>query len=87
MKAQDAARALFGSGVSADNMPSASVPASLFEGGDAGLLDVLLAAKLIPSKSEAAVWRSRAVSWWTIAAWKALPSVCRSPRSKRDTFT
>ena len=52
VKAQDAARALFGSGVSADNMPSASVPASLFEGGDAGLLDVLLAAKLIPSKSE-----------------------------------
>ena len=32
VKAQDAARALFGSGVSADNMPSASVPASLFEG-------------------------------------------------------
>ena len=32
---------------------------------------MLLAAKLIPSKSEAAVWRSRAVSWWTIAAWES----------------
>ena len=52
VKAQNAARALFGAGVSADDMPTAAVPASLFESGDAGLLDVLLAAKLIPSKSE-----------------------------------
>lgn len=52
VKAQDAARALFGAGGSTENAPTAAIAKDLFSDGKAPVLEVLLAAKLIPSKSE-----------------------------------
>ena len=51
-KAQDAARALFSGGVDNENMPTVEISGALFADGEAGVLDVLQAAKLIPSKRE-----------------------------------
>lgn len=51
-KAQEAARALFGAGASSENMPSSSIPASLFSEGEANILDLLYASGLVPSKRE-----------------------------------
>ncbi len=48
-RAAAAAEALFGSGNSMDNVPSASIPESLL---NSKVLDVLIEAKIIPSKSE-----------------------------------
>lgn len=48
-KAAKAAEALFGSGSNMDNVPSASIPESLL---NAKILDVLIEARIIPSKSE-----------------------------------
>ncbi|PKM57473.1 MAG: tyrosine--tRNA ligase, partial [Firmicutes bacterium HGW-Firmicutes-3] len=50
-KALEATKALFGSGVKLDNVPQTQMDISLFETG-MNLLDLLLDAKLIPSKSE-----------------------------------
>ena len=52
VKAQEAARSLFGSGGNSENVPTAAVDRALFADGKALALDVFLAAKLIPSKSE-----------------------------------
>ena len=52
VKAQEAAKALFSAGTESAHMPTAAVPESLFENGSAGLLDIMHAAKLIPSKRE-----------------------------------
>jgi len=48
-KAASAAEALFGSGNNMDNVPSATIPATLI---NSKVLDVLIEAKIIPSKSE-----------------------------------
>ncbi|MCQ2087139.1 MAG: tyrosine--tRNA ligase [Bacilli bacterium] len=48
-KARDAAKALFSGAGDDSNMPTSEIT---IEGDDAGILDVLLAAKLIPSKGE-----------------------------------
>ena len=50
-KAQEASRALFGSGASSENMPSTELPESELEGGMT-ILDIMLRCKLIPSKGE-----------------------------------
>ncbi|MBR2327999.1 MAG: tyrosine--tRNA ligase [Clostridia bacterium] len=51
-KAQAAAKALFGGGAAAE-IPTAVLPAELFADGTAGLLDIMVAAKIAPSKGEA----------------------------------
>ncbi len=51
-KALSAARALFGGGNNLDNMPTESIGAENLTDGSIGLLDAMLIAKLIPSKSE-----------------------------------
>lgn len=51
-KAQAAAKALFGGGSDISNMPSTSVSKDEFADGKVPLLDVMLKAGLIPSKSE-----------------------------------
>lgn len=51
-KAQNSAKALFGSGNDISNMPSTDLPKTDFENGTTGLLDIMLKAGLIPSKGE-----------------------------------
>ena len=51
-KARDTARALFSQNADAKDMPTATVPASAFADGKIGVLDLLLAAGIIPSKGE-----------------------------------
>ena len=53
VKARDAARALFGAGADAAQMPSAELPASELAGGTIRLLDLLVKTGLAPSKGEA----------------------------------
>ncbi len=50
-KAMEATKALFGGGVKLDNVPQTEMDAADFEGG-MNILDMLLAAKLVPTKSE-----------------------------------
>ena len=52
-KAQAAARALFGSGGDKASMPSTELTAEQFEGGQIGVLSLLVACDLAPSKGEA----------------------------------
>ena len=53
-KALDAVRALFGAGADSANIPAFEVPASMFaEDGSASVIDLLVAAGICPSKSEA----------------------------------
>ena len=51
-KAQDAARAIFGGGGVSENMPTTTIDESLFTDGTIGILDLMLACELIPSKGE-----------------------------------
>ncbi len=51
-KAQQTARGLFGGGSDAANMPSTTLMAEALTDGKIGVLDLLMAAKLIPSKRE-----------------------------------
>ncbi len=51
-KAQDAARAIFGGGGVSENMPTTTVDDSIFTDGTVGILDLMLACELIPSKGE-----------------------------------
>lgn len=51
-KAQSSAKALFGSGDNIENMPTFELEASAFTDDAAQILDVMLAAGLIPSKGE-----------------------------------
>ncbi|WP_277668299.1 tyrosine--tRNA ligase [Caproiciproducens galactitolivorans] len=51
-KAQEGARALFGSGENTDNMPSTDLTAADFTNGEIGVLDLLVKTKLAPSKGE-----------------------------------
>lgn len=52
-KAQDAARALFGAGKSAQDMPCTAIDENDFTDGTVTVIDLLLKTKLTPSKSEA----------------------------------
>lgn len=52
-KALNAARSIFGGSGSDENMPTDRLPAELFTDGAIGILDLLVAAKLAPSKREA----------------------------------
>lgn len=52
VKAQDAARSLFGGGADAADMPTTTLDAAALTDGRIGVLDLLMAAKLIPSKRE-----------------------------------
>lgn len=52
VKAQDAARALFGKGSNTDNMPSTDLSQADFADGKIAVLDLLLKLKVIPSKRE-----------------------------------
>ncbi|MGX8702527.1 tyrosine--tRNA ligase [Caproiciproducens sp.] len=52
LKAQEGARALFGSGENTDNMPSTDITAADFSDGEIGVLDLLVLTKLAPSKGE-----------------------------------
>ena len=52
-KAQDAARALFGAGKSAQDMPSTTISEADFTDGAVTVIDLLLKTRLAPSKSEA----------------------------------
>lgn len=52
VKAQDAARALFGKGSNTDNMPSTDLSQADFADGKIAVLDLLLKLKMIPSKRE-----------------------------------
>ena len=53
-KALDTARALFGAGADSANIPAFEVPASMLaEDGSASVIDLLVAAGICPSKSEA----------------------------------
>ena len=52
IKAQEGARALFGSGANTDNMPTTTLSGDDFENGEIAVLDLLLKTKLIPSKGE-----------------------------------
>ena len=51
-RAQETARALFSKSADAKDMPSAAVPASAFTDGKIGVLDLLLAAGVVPSKGK-----------------------------------
>ena len=51
-KAQEGARALFGSGANTDNMPTTEITATDLTDGQIGILDLMMLAKLIPSKGE-----------------------------------
>ena len=51
-KAMDAAKALFGGGADNSNMPTTQLAAELFNEGTIGILDILVAAGLAPSKAE-----------------------------------
>ncbi|WP_298845835.1 tyrosine--tRNA ligase [Clostridium sp.] len=50
MKAQSAAQALFGAGVDMSNVPMVSIPKSML---GAGIMDILVYTKVLPSKAEA----------------------------------
>jgi tyrosyl-tRNA synthetase len=50
MKAQTAAEALFGGGIDMSNVPTVSIPESM---KNAGLMDILVYTKVLPSKAEA----------------------------------
>ena len=52
-KALAAAKSLFGGSGSDENMPSTVLDSALFADGEASVLDILVAAKLAPSKGEA----------------------------------
>ena len=52
VKAQEGARALFGAGADTDNMPSTDITGADFTDGMIGLIDLMVKAKLIPSKGE-----------------------------------
>ena len=52
-KALEGARALFSSKSDTNNMPSTELDASIFTEGKIGLIDLLAATKLVPSKAEA----------------------------------
>ena len=51
-KALAAARALFSGGTDNSNMPTTQLPSELFQEGTIGILDLLIAAGLAPSKAE-----------------------------------
>ena len=51
-KAQEGARALFGGGANTDNMPTTEITAADLTDGQIGILDLMMLAKLIPSKGE-----------------------------------
>ncbi len=51
-KAQEGARALFSAGANTDNMPSTTISPSDFTDGQIAVLDLLVKAKLAPSKGE-----------------------------------
>ena len=51
-KAQEGARALFGSGANTDNMPTTEITAADLADGQIGILDLMMLAKLIPSKGQ-----------------------------------
>ncbi|MCI1982931.1 MAG: tyrosine--tRNA ligase [Oscillospiraceae bacterium] len=53
VKARDAAHAIFGKGISTDDMPSTSVSTSDFVNGKIGILDLLIKTRMAPSKAEA----------------------------------
>lgn len=53
LKAQETARGLFGGGSDTANMPSTVLQEDQLTNGGIGVLDLLLAAKLVPSKREA----------------------------------
>ena len=53
VKAQDAARALFGAGANTDHMPSTDISPADFTDGAISILDLLIKTKLVPSKGEA----------------------------------
>ncbi|MDP4119498.1 MAG: tyrosine--tRNA ligase [Bacillota bacterium] len=53
IKAQDAAKALFGAGSDTENMPTTVISESDFTDGAVSVLDLLVLTKLAPSKSEA----------------------------------
>ena len=52
-KAQDAAKALFGGGGDNANMPSSALAEDSFDGGEIGIMNLLVACALAPSKGEA----------------------------------
>ena len=52
-KAREASRALFGAGASDENMPTTEITADKLTDGAIGIMDLLIACKLTPSKSEA----------------------------------
>ncbi|MBE6730228.1 MAG: tyrosine--tRNA ligase [Ruminococcaceae bacterium] len=51
-KAQEGARALFGKGANTDNMPTTEISADQLTDGKIGILDLMMACSLIPSKGE-----------------------------------
>ncbi len=53
LKAQNAARAIFGGGAHSENMPSTELSADDFTDGEISVLDLLAKTKLVPSKGEA----------------------------------
>lgn len=53
MKAQNAARAIFGGGAHSENMPSTELSDGDFTDGEIPVLDLLAKTKLVPSKGEA----------------------------------
>ena len=52
LKAQEGARALFGTGENTENMPSTNITSADFADGEIGVLDLLVLSKLAPSKGE-----------------------------------
>ncbi|MBQ9468434.1 MAG: tyrosine--tRNA ligase [Clostridia bacterium] len=52
-KARAAARAIFGAGTSSENMPTTEVPSSALADGKIAVTDLMVLAKLAPSKGEA----------------------------------
>ena len=52
-KAKEASRALFGAGASDENMPTTEIAADALTDGAIGIMDLLIACGLTPSKSEA----------------------------------
>ena len=53
VKAQNAARAIFGGGAHSENMPSTELSDGDFTDGEISVLDLLAKTKLVPSKGEA----------------------------------
>jgi tyrosyl-tRNA synthetase len=52
-KAKEASRALFGAGASDENMPTTEIASDALTDGNIGIMDLLIACGLTPSKSEA----------------------------------